>query len=382
MVLGLLPALGGGLRELAATGQQSRLIDGYLRPYARAFQRLYYFSYLPESLAEFTEDPELLARVTVLAPRRPQWRGRRALAMPWAHAADFRACRVLRVFQVTGVIPAIHAAIRFGTPYVTTYGFSYGRLSRPGPKRRLKAMAERQGLRRAAAVIATTEALGARALALGARRVEVIPNGVDTRLFAPRAAAGARPPGAPRRILYVGRLSEEKNLSTVLRATPPVGAEVAARTGAGVQLVTVGSGPSKDELQGLARKLGADAEFRDVVDQRSLPEVYGAADVFVLASFTEGHPKVLLEAMACGLPCVASNCEGNRSIVTHEKTGLLFDPRSPEALAACLVRVLTEPGLAAGLASAARELIVARYDLEALVAREIDLLHDVARSRG
>ena len=379
MRVGLLPALGGGIRELATTGQQSRLIDGYLRPYARVFDRVYYFSYLQESLAEFTDDAALLERVTVLNPGRPQWRGWRARMMTRAHAAEFRDCGVLRVFQVTGVIPAIDANRRFGTPYVTTYGFSYGRLSRPGPKRWLKAVVERRGLRRAAAVIATTEALRARALSLGARRVELIPNGVDTRLFAPRAAAGARPPGAPRRILYVGRLSEEKNLSTVLWATPPVGAEVAARTGAGVQLVTVGSGPSKDELQLLASKLGADAEFRDVVDHRSLPEVYGSADVFVLASFTEGHPKVLLEAMACGLPCVASDCEGNRSIVTHEKTGLLFDPRSPEALAACLVRVLTEPGLAAALSRAGRDLVVERYDLQRLVAREIAVLEDVGR---
>ncbi|HAM57030.1 MAG TPA: hypothetical protein DCQ64_17165, partial [Candidatus Rokubacteria bacterium] len=300
MVVGLLPALGGGIRELATTGQQSRLIDGYLRPYARVFDRVYYFSYLQESLAEFTDDAALLGRVTVLNPGRPQWRGWRARMMTRAHAAEFRACHVLRVFQVTGVIPAMDANRRFGTPYVTTYGFSYGRLSRPGPKRWLKAVVEHRGLRRAAAVIATTEALRARALSLGARRVELIPNGVDTRLFAPREAAGERPQGRTRRVLYVGRLSEEKNLRTVVEATPSVGAAVDAKIGAGVQLVTVGSGPLKEALQALAKELRADVEFLGVMDQRRLPEVYASADVFVLASFTEGHPKVLLEAMACG----------------------------------------------------------------------------------
>ncbi|MBI3105858.1 MAG: glycosyltransferase family 4 protein [Candidatus Rokubacteria bacterium] len=381
MRVGLLPALGGGIRELATTGQQSRLVDGYLRPYARAFDGLYYFSYLPESLAEFTDDPELLARVTVLASPRPLWRGRRALAMTRAHATEFRQCDVLRVFQITGVIPALAARRRFGIPYVTTYGFSYGRLSRPGPKRWVKAVVERRGLRRAAAVIATTEALRARALSLGARRVELIPNGVDTGLFAFRGDRAGRPPGAPRRILYVGRLSEEKNLETLVWATPSAGAAIQAQHGAGVQLVTVGAGPQKDELEALARELRADVQFLGVMDQRTLPEIYASADAFVLASFTEGHPKVLLEAMACGLPCVASDCEGNRSIVTHEKTGLLFDPRSPEALSSCLVRVLTEPGLAASLASAARALIEERYGLPALVAREIALLEDVGRGR-
>jgi len=382
MVVGLLPALGGGIKELETTGQQSRLIDGYLRPYARVFDRVYYFSYLQESLAEFTDDAALLERVTVLNPGRRQWRGWRARMMTRAHAAEFRDCGVLRVFQVTGVIPAIDANRRFGTPYVTTYGFSYGRLSRPGPKRWLKAVVEHRGLRRAAAVIATTEELRTRALALGARRVELIPNGVDTRLFAPREAAGERPQGRTRRVLYVGRLSEEKNLRTVVEATPSVAAAVGAKIGAGVQLVTAGSGPLKEALQALAKERRVDMEFRGVVDQRRLPEVYADADVFVLASFTEGHPKVLLEAMACGLPCVASDCEGNRSIITHGKNGLLFDPNKREELEACLGRVLTAPALAAALAREGRDLVVEGYDLERLVAREIGLLQDVARSRS
>src|SRR6266581_4814479 len=93
MTVGFLPALGGG-------GQAPRLIDGYLRPYAKAFGRVLYFSYLPESLAEFTDDQALLGAVEMLTPARPTARARRAVSMPWTHAASFRACAVLRVFQV------------------------------------------------------------------------------------------------------------------------------------------------------------------------------------------------------------------------------------------------------------------------------------------
>src|SRR5262249_46339952 len=156
--------------ELVASGQASRLIDGYFGPYARAFGEVRYFSYLPEALASFTQDAELRARVRVLAPRRAVGRGRRAITMPWAHAAAFRACRVLRVFKITGVIPALIVGARFGVPYVTTYGFWYGRLSRPGPRRILKSVVERMGLSRAAAVIVPTEELRARAARV-ARRV-------------------------------------------------------------------------------------------------------------------------------------------------------------------------------------------------------------------
>lgn len=370
MRVGLLPALGGGIRALAQTGQQSRLIDGYVRPYARAFDGLDYFSYLPETLAEFTDDASLLERVRVHAPAGSVARGRRAVQIPFAHAAAMRRCAALRVFQITGVIPALIARRRFGIPYVTTYGFWYAALSEPGPKRVLKGLVERLGLKHAAAVIATTPELAARAKRL-ATRVELIPNGVDTALFQPPA----RPPeNKPRRILYVGRLSGEKNLGALVTAAGHVGDRVT--------VVMVGSGPLQGALETQAREAGVAVEFAGVVDQRRLPGVYGTADAFVLASFTEGHPKVLLEAMACGVPCVASDCAGNRSLVIDDRTGLLFDPHQPKQLADRLERLMSEPGLGRRLADAARAEIVARYDLRGLVEREIALVRQVAGGGG
>jgi glycosyltransferase involved in cell wall biosynthesis len=220
-------------------------------------------------------------------------------------------------------------------------------------------------------VIATTDELRARASAL-ARRVELIPNGVDTRLFAPSGSDAA--PGGVRRILYVGRLAPEKNLATLVTAT--------ARLPRGfATLVIVGSGPLEGALRRQADAEGVSVDFRGVVDQRRLPAVYGDADAFVLASFTEGHPKVLLEAMSSGLPCVASSCAGNRSLITDGVTGLLFDPRRPDELTACLDRVLTEPTLAASLGRAARKAVIERYDLAACVEREIALLRSLGAPR-
>ncbi|HEV8584471.1 MAG TPA: glycosyltransferase family 4 protein [Methylomirabilota bacterium] len=364
--VGMLPALGSGLGELAATGQVSRLVDGYFRPYAAAFGGVRYFSYLPERLEEFTQDADLLARVRVLAPPRRVSRARRALTLVSTHAADLSACAALRVFQITGTLPAVIARARLGVPYVTTYGFWYARLSKPGPTRLAKAIVERVGLARAAAVIATTPELAARAARV-ARRVELIPNGVDTAAFAPPAAGRAGRRG-PRRVLYVGRLSAEKNLSTVVTAVAKLDA----------RLVFVGGGPLEARLREEARAAGVQAEFRGVVDQRALPAVYAEADAFVLASFTEGHPKVLLEAMSAGLPCVASACDGNRSLVADGATGLLFDPHRPDELADALARVLGDAALASRLGADARALIVSRYDLAATVAREIALVRDVA----
>jgi glycosyltransferase involved in cell wall biosynthesis len=368
MNLGLLPALGGSLTELLRSGQASRLIDGYLRRYIEAFDSVTYFSYAPERLRDFTDDQGLLERVRVLGPQRRQLRAVRAMAIPIAHAQDLRACGTLRVYQITGVIPALIVKARFGVPYVTTYGFWYGQLSQPGPKRMVKAIVERLGLRHAAAAIVTTEELRTRAARM-ARRVELIPNGVDTRLFAPRpgTARGGKP-----RLLYVGRLSAEKNLSTVVTS--------ATYLATGATFVAAGSGPLREALETQAKELGVSVDFRGVVEQAKLPAVSAGADVFVLASFTEGHPKALLEAMACGLPCVVSDCAGNRSLVTDGKTGLLFDPRDPRQLADRLRRVLDDPDLARHLGQAARTLVARCYDLGATVEREIALLQNVAQA--
>ncbi|HEX2437633.1 MAG TPA: glycosyltransferase family 4 protein [Methylomirabilota bacterium] len=369
MILGLLPALGGGLGELATTGQVGRLLDGYIARYLAVFDRVRYFSYLVETLGDFTRDPVLLERVDLIAPRQRISRGRRAATLAWTESHYLRSCAVLRVFQVTGTVPALAARARFGVPYVTTYGFSYAELSQPGPKRVLKAAVERLGLRRAAAVIATTEALRARAARV-AREVHLVPNGVDTRRFAP--PPGGRPPRRPARILYVGRFAPEKNLEALVTAAATL------RRWLPVQLVMVGAGALQPMLRERARAAGVDVEFPGVVPQERLPPFYAAADAFVLASFTEGHPKVLLEAMASAVPCVASSCEGNRSLVTDGVTGLLFDPRRPEELADRLASVLTDPALAATLGQAGRAMVVERYDLHTLVGTEIALLRRVA----
>jgi glycosyltransferase involved in cell wall biosynthesis len=370
MELGLLPALGGGIAELRRTGQASRLVDGYLAPYARAFDRVWYFSYLAESLADYTGDAALLAAVRVIAPRRRLPRLLRALEMPLAHRREFARCAVFRVFQVTGVIPALLARARWGTPFVTSYGFWYARLSRPGPSRAAKRLLEHVALRLAAAVIVPTAELGAHVATMApAGRVHLIPNGVDLARFAPRP----RPAGPGGRVVYVGRLSEEKNLLALVEAAARLRPRVAAR------LVLVGAGPLRESLEAAARAAGVAVEFPGVVEHGRLPDWLAAADAFALPSFTEGHPKALIEAMAAGLPCVASDCAGNRALVKDGETGLLFDPRDVPALAACLERVLTDPALAAALGRRAHETAAREYDLARLVESEIALLTRVAR---
>lgn len=367
MILGLLPAIRGGLGELARTGQHTRLLDSYLVPYARAFGDVRYFSYLDESLASFTDDAELLARVRVLPGGRVHpWVY--ACLMPLRHARAMSECAVLRAFQVTGVIPALLARRRWGIPFVTTYGFSYERLARSRTRGRLRAVVARLGLSAASAVIVpTVELRDLVATRVDPAKIHLVPNGVDTRRFRPGAGA----PDARPALLYVGRLSAEKSLATLLAAA----AKLRARLDLGV--VIVGEGPERGALEAQGRALGVPLEFVPFVDHRELPRLYARAHAFVLPSLTEGHPKVLLEAMACGVPCVASNVGGSRAILAGGDAGLLFEAGDIGGLAACLEQVLTQPETARRLGARARAVVVERYDLERLVGGEIELLRGV-----
>jgi glycosyltransferase involved in cell wall biosynthesis len=371
MIVGLLPAIRGGLGDLARTGQHSRLIDGYLTPYAQAFGDVRYFSYLDESLASYTSDRDLLARARVF-PGEPAHPWRYALTMPWRYRHALRECSVLRVFQVTGTIPAVLARARWGIPFVTTYGFRYERLARSRSSGLLRRVVARVGVRAAAAVIVpTVELAEVVAAQTGPAKVRLVPNGVDTRRFRPEAPFFA--PSST--LLYVGRLSAEKALGTLLEAA----AKLLSRFE--LTVVMVGDGGERRALEAQAKALGVPLELRPFVDHRELPRVYAQAQVFVLPSLTEGHPKVLLEAMSCGVPCVASNVGGSRAILADGESGFLFEANDVGALAARLEQILAQPSLARRLGERARAMIVERYDLERLVAGEIELLRRVAGSR-
>jgi glycosyltransferase involved in cell wall biosynthesis len=374
MILGLLPAAGGGIRDLQRTGQHTRLIENYLRTYAAAFEHTHFFSYFDERLADYTGDKALLDKITVW-PRKSSLPYRLyALVSPMTYPREFAACDVLRVFQATGALPAIVARARFGTPYAVTYGYRYAEFART-EGRRIGALwlelVERLALRYASAIIVTTAQLQAHLQrAAPPERIHLIPNGVDTAQFAP-GPPGIRPD--PATVIFVGRLEAQKNLARLIEAMRRVQEQHPAR------LVLVGEGTLRPMLQAQARDLGVAVEFAGIVEHSALPALLCVADVFVLPSLIEGHPKTLLEAMACGLPCVASDCEGNREVIEDGQTGLLALPDDAGVLAAQITRVLEDEGLARALGVRARETVVRQYDLNSLLAREVALLQSIAR---
>ncbi len=203
-------------------------------------------------------------------------------------------------------------------------------------------------LKQANIVFSVADALKREAVALGiaGEKIVLATNGVDTRLFHPIDKLVAREelglPRDKRIILSVGHLVVRKGFQHIIRAI-----SILAEQGRGdLQLVIVGAagieGDYKARLDELINRLGVkDAVY--FAGRRPYDELYkwySAADIFGLASSKEGWANVLLEALACGKPVVATRAWGNSEVITAEDLGLLVEPENPTALAFSLDKAL------------------------------------------
>lgn len=206
----------------------------------------------------------------------------------------------------------------------------------------------RWALRRADAVVAVSEQLRKFAIEMGAAaaRTRTIPNGIDAGVFHPREREQCRArlgiaPGA-RVIVTAGELIEAKGHHLVISAAQELlraGRDVIVLVAGGVAR---GGRPFEREIRGLIARLGMQQRVRMLgwVDRNSLAETMNAADVFCLASYTEGWPNVVHEAMACGVPVVATRVGAVADMMTEAVHGLIVPPRDAAALAVALGQAL------------------------------------------
>jgi glycosyltransferase involved in cell wall biosynthesis len=171
--------------------------------------------------------------------------------------------------------------------------------------------------------------------------------------------------------LYVGRLEASKGLSDLVDA-----ARVLAQHGACSDLtfVIVGEGPLAHDLADRVRGCGLTGRFRFAghvgpVRRAELMQLYRDARFFVLPSHHEGLPTVLLEALSCGLPVIATACTGSTELIQDGETGLLVAPHDPPALAEAIRTLWMDPGLGARLGRQGRALVERGYTWDVVVSR-------------
>lgn len=199
-------------------------------------------------------------------------------------------------------------------------------------------------------------------------KVVTIRLGVDGSVFAVRPVPSTAVP----EVLCVGRLAPVKAQHILIESI----ALLRAR-GVSVRLRLVGDGPDRESLSAAAAQMGLthDVVFDGWRNQDEVQERYRMATIFAMASFAEGIPVVLMEAMAMGIPCVATRIMGIPELIADGVSGLLVPPADAEALAGAIGRLLANADLGAQLAPVGRRTVLADFDLErnaGLLAAELE----------
>jgi glycosyltransferase involved in cell wall biosynthesis len=222
---------------------------------------------------------------------------------------------------------------------------------------------QRQAYRCAHAVVANSSAARRQLLEEGvpADRIHVIPNGV--------MVDGAAPAPRPvRTIVTVANLRREKAHEVLLQAA----ARLAPRHPE-LRFVIAGDGPRASELRAMSSDLGLGRRVEFLGHVENVPAVLARADAFVLPSLSEAFPNAAIEAMAAGLPVVASAVGGLLDLIDNGRTGLLTPPGDAAALANAVEQLVADPARAARLGTDARDEVVSRFSFTRMVRAFEDL---------
>jgi glycosyltransferase involved in cell wall biosynthesis len=316
-------------------------------------------------------------------------------------AREFRPDAAQVFFGIPSGLGAYLLRRRYGVPYVVFLG---GRdVPRPNPDppyyRYLYALLKPAILgiwRNAAHVVACSDGLRELARATAPDLpFRVIPDGIDLDKFPPKSYE----PRPTVRILGIGRLIPRKGFDTLIRAaallkasTPSPSAPIPSPfQGGGLgwgfvpsfEVEIVGDGPERTSLESLAKSLGvADrVRFAGSVPYDSLPGRYADADVYALTSHAEGMPLVVLEAMATGLPILATDVQGMDELVADGVNGWRFPVNDAEGLAARLAELIADPVRRESFGRASRER-VQKYAWSNVAEAYLELLTDASERRG
>lgn len=202
-------------------------------------------------------------------------------------------------------------------------------------------------------------------------KIVVIPNGVNVARFAAAVPADLTAWGIPREsqvLLTIGRLDRQKGLSMLVEAASSVAPQYPQ-----LHFLLVGEGPDRTDLARLIRERGLAQRIHLAGWRPDIPEILAAGTALVLPSLWEGLPNVILEAMAAGLPVVATRVEGTSELVIEGRTGWLVPPQSPQELAVAIEMLLSDPARSKAMGQLGRERATSEFSWDKMADRYNDL---------
>ncbi len=197
----------------------------------------------------------------------------------------------------------------------------------------------------------------------------LIPNGVDTVIFQPIPDDGFHEKRT-QTVVCVSKLRYEKGIDVLLQAWRLIHEQVPE-----AQLILVGSGPIQPQLMQLAAALEISESVEFAGLQSNVPAQFQRGTIAILPSRWEGMSNALLEAMACGMACVATRVSGSEDLIQEGSNGLLVEPDDYEAMAQALLALLQDPERTALYGKAARVTVEQHYTLEQIIALYTDIYH-------
>jgi glycosyltransferase involved in cell wall biosynthesis len=296
--------------------------------------------------------------------------------LPYIYGRFFRAVDLLKTNQLHGAHVAWAVSRKFDKPLVVRQGYSHYEfaIAANGADHLLTKRAkfyEMKYLRKATLSLVTSHEMVAgiiRRVGLHKSKVRVIPNFIIEDTWAP--------PHRPRDLLekklvigFVGRLTKQKNLINLAHAVQGLGATIKL----------YGEGEQRDELQSICNELDIDITLHGNCPQREVAEGLRTCDVFVLPSIYEGHPKALIEAMALGIPVVASDSVGIRGLVQDGVTGILAAPDKVGLREGLLRMIDLSAEDRADMGDNARNWALQKYGLQKIVEQEIEILNPISK---
>ena len=202
-------------------------------------------------------------------------------------------------------------------------------------------------------------------IGLPADKLVVIQNGIDTAYFRPAAMPAHKAPGQMT-IGYVGRLQKVKGVDLLIAAFAQLMAKYPT-----IQLHLVGDGSEREVLTAQVQQLGLEQNVHFLGVRADVADLYQTFDLFVLPSLWEGMPNVVLEAMACGVPVVATNTGGTPEIVQHGKTGLLVEPGHATLLYEAMSMLIADTALHCQLVQAGRPYVEQTRSINQTIAKTV-----------
>ena len=357
--LALFFTIGVSLKSWNISGNLKREIKPYIF-LSNYFGRIYFFTYGTKEEYKFknelTGNIEILPRKTFLPVKIYQF------FIPLIYRKQLKEIDIYKTNQMAASIPAILAKWIYKKKLIIRCGYewlSFLKKKNLWLKEKIAYLIEKIAYKNANKIILTSKRdrdFVINKFKICSKKIKLVPNYIDTEIFKPLLNI----PKEKNRIIFVGRLEKQKNLFNLIEAIAPLK----------VKLIIIGSGSFKKKLENFVREKKANVEFKGNIPNEKLPEELNKSEIFILPSFYEGCPKVLLEAMSCSLPCIGTDVEGINEIIKHKENGYLCETDA-HSIRKAILEVLNNKNLQAKISQNARKTILENFSLEKILEEEI-----------